>query len=181
VDRKIYNSLIENSTYSIKTWMKISMILLMTNLLLIIFLLMMNNRENIIVVPANFKKQFSVQGQNVSPAYIEQMTFYFSSLLLNYNKHNVEEQFNMMLQYFSPEVYLKMRNLLSLDQERIIQDDVGSVFYPMSVKVKGLDSEIDGEQLGIIGTKIVKRELRKYKMKFNMDGGTLKIESFQEN
>jgi conjugal transfer pilus assembly protein TraE len=180
VDKKIYNSLIEGASFNVRMWQKIVGILLVSNLLLALVLVMRDRSEKTIVVPAGLKKEFWVQGSEVSPSYLEQMSNYFLQLLLTYNKQNVLEQFKMVLHHVDPEKYAPLKSMFYIDAERVKKNELGSVFYPMKIKVNGMKVEVEGEHLGILGEKIVHRKIRIYQMNFNYKNGVLQIESYEE-
>lgn len=165
---------------NIRTWIKISTILLITNFFLVIFLINLNTREKTIVVPSDFKKEFWIQGDQVSPLYVEQMSNYFFQLLLTYNKQNVLNQYKTILHYVEPARYGKMQSFLLSDADRIQRNELGSVFYPMGIKVSGMMAEMDGEHLGLVGSQIISRKMKKFRMILNYMNGQLNINSFEE-
>lgn len=180
MDKKIYNSLIENSSFNVKTWQRISGGLLISNLLLVTFLVFSDRSQKIIVVPPELKGEVWIKGNEVSPMYVEQMANYFFQLLLTYNKQNISEQYQSILHYVTPLKYGDMKSFLLADIDRVKRNELASVFYPMSIKVNGMRAEMEGEHLGIVGEKIITRKLKKYQMVFSYKNGGLKIESYSE-
>ncbi|MBF0367374.1 MAG: hypothetical protein HQK50_17495 [Oligoflexia bacterium] len=180
MDRKIYNSLVENASFNIKLWQRIAGVLLVSNLLLVIYLVSSDHTEKTVLVPLGLKEAVWVKGKEVSPLYVEQMAQYFFQLLLTYNKQNVLSQYNGFLHYVRPEKYGALKALLMSDVDRIARNDLGSAFYSMKLKVNGMKAEVEGEQVGIVGDKVVSRKMSKYQMEFSYRDGHFSIEAYAE-
>ncbi|MBF0208379.1 MAG: type IV conjugative transfer system protein TraE [Oligoflexia bacterium] len=180
MDKKIYSSLIENATLNVRTWQRVTACVLISNLILVIYLVSADRSEKTIVVPPGLKEEFWIKGNEVSPLYIEQMAKYFFQLLLTYNKKNVQGQYNDFLHYMRPEKYGAMKAVLMSDVDRITRNELGSAFYPMKSTVSKMRAEVEGEQVGIVGDKVVSRKIKKYFMLFNYQNGNLTIEAYSE-
>lgn len=180
MDNKIYNSLIENASFNLKTWQRISIVMLISNLFLVFYLGLADRSQKTIVVPTGFSEEFWVKGSEVSPIYIEQMAKYFFQLLLTYNKQNVSSQYLNFLHYVRPEKYGATKGFLMADIERITRNEIASAFYPLKLTISNMRAEVEGEQVGMVGDKIVSRKIKKYTMGFSYKNGILSIEEYAE-
>ena len=153
-----YLSSLVSANYKTAVWMIAAGVLLASNLLLTVFLFTMDLSEKTIIVPPELDKPFSIQGETVSAAYIEQMAKYFIQLLLTYHSDNVSAQYEMVLHHVDPRVYSELKAQLSAQAERIHRNEIGSVFYLMGVQIAQKKATLTGELVGMVGKKIVSRK-----------------------
>jgi len=179
VDKKKYTSTVINANYKANLWMGIAAIMLVSNVMLAGFVATADTSEKTIVVPPQVEKPFTVQGNEVSPAYIEQMARYFSQLLLTYHKQNAQSQFDTVLHYTDPSVYSEMKTRFAVDYDRISRNDISSVFYLMGIHIKKNVAIISGELNGFIGSHLVSKKQKTYELRFNYNG-QLTITGFNE-
>lgn len=168
-----------NANYKSVFWMWVALVLLLSNLMLASFVITSDTSEKTIVVPAELNQPFSVQGERLSPSYIEQMARHFAHLLLTYHKQNAEYQFDLVLRYTDPAVYNDMKTAFSLDIERIRRNDIRSVFHPMKIHVKENTAYITGELSGFVGGHKVNTAVKTYEFRFNY-GSNLTLVAFNE-
>jgi len=71
------------------------------------------SRKSTIVVPANFYREFSISDYDVSDSYLEQMTQYFASLLLNVTPETFEGNSNLLLQHVLSNDYSSFKSQLT--------------------------------------------------------------------
>lgn len=179
MDKKKYNSTVVNANYKATLWMGVAALLLISNVMLSGFVITADTSEKTVIVPPKIDKPFSVQGNDVSPEYIEQMARYFSQLLLTYHKKNAQSQFDTILHYTDPSVYSEMKTRFSLDFDRISRNDINSVFYLMGIHIKKNVAIITGELNGFIGSHLVSKKQKTYELRFNYNG-KLTITGFNE-
>ena len=169
MDKRKYTSTVINANYKASLWMSLSALLLVSNVMLSGFVLTADTAEKTIVVPPRLDKPFSVQGNDISPDYIEQMARYFSQLLLTYHKHNAKAQFDTVLHYTDPSVYSEMKTRFALDHDRISRNDISSVFYLMGLHIKKNVAIISGELNGFVGSHLVSTKQKTYALHFHYD------------
>lgn len=179
MDKQKYTSTVINANYKATLWMGIAAIMLVSNVMLAGFVVTADTSEKTIVVPPQVEKPFTVQGNEVSTAYIEQMARYFSQLLLTYHKQNAQAQFNTVLHYTDPSVYSEMKTRFAVDYDRISRNDISSVFYMMGIHIKKDVAVISGELNGFIGSHLVSKKQKTYELRFNYNG-QLTITGFNE-
>ena len=180
MDKQKYASTVISAHYRASFWMFISVALLISNVLLSGFVFTADTSEKTIIVPPELEKSFFVRGNEVSPEYIEQMAKYFSQLLLTYHKQNAQSQFNTILRHTNPAVYGEMNTRFLMDVDRISRNDISSVFYLMGIHIKKNAAVLVGEQLGMVGSQVVSKNKKSYKIDFDYDGGKLTIVGFNE-
>ena len=67
-----------------------------------------------------------------------------------------------------------------MDVDRISRNDISSVFYLMGIHIKKNAAVLVGEQLGMVGSQVVSKNKKSYKIDFDYDGGKLTIVGFNE-
>lgn len=175
-----YLSSLVSANYKTAVWMLAAGVLLAANLLLVVFLFTIDLSQQTIVVPPDLERPFSIHGETVSPAYIEQMAKYFSQLLLTYHIDNVTAQYDAVLHHVDPTVYADLKARLHAQAERIQRNLVGSVFYPMGIHIAKMNATITGELVGLIGKEIISRKQKYYELQFTYRNGTFYLVRFQE-
>ena len=73
MDSKKYASALKNAEYKSHVWLACGAVLLIANLMLAMAVISADSNEKTIIVPAGFNTPFTVEGNKVSPEYIEQM------------------------------------------------------------------------------------------------------------
>lgn len=175
-----YLSALVSANYKTAVWMLTAGALLVTNLLQALFLFTADLTEKTIVVPPNLVKPFSIHRNQVSPAYVEQMTQYLSQLLLTYHDDNVTAQFDSVLRHVDPAAYAHLKAEFHAQAERVRRHLIGSVFYPMGIHVAKLKATINGELVSMIGQKIVSRKQKYYQFMYAYRNGAFYLVTFQE-
>jgi len=179
VDKNKYVSALLSSKYTTKLALGVAGFLLLSNTMLSYFVMTADTSEKTIVVPPVLDKPFTVQGNNLSPEYVEQMARFFSGLLLTYQKQTAKSQFDIVLHYFEPAAYNNMKARFAVDNDRISRNDLSSVFYLMSIHISQNTALFSGELRGSIGSHVVSIRQKTYELKFSYDGN-LHILGFNE-
>lgn len=179
MDKQKYASAYINANYKSSLWMGVAGILLASNVMLASFVMTANTSEKTILMPPELEKPFFIHGNEVSPAYIEQMAKFFSQQLLTYHKKNAKYQFDSVLRHTDPSVYSEMKTRFMVDIDRISRNDISSVFYLMGIHIKKNVAILTGEQNGFIGSHLVSKKQKVYELRFNYNG-KLSITGFNE-
>ena len=180
MNKEKYLSSLISANYKTAVWMIAAGVLLASNLILVVFLFTIDLSQQTIVVPPDLERPFSIHGDTVSPAYIEQMAKYFSQLLLTYHIDNVTAQYDAVLHHVDPTVYADLKARLHAQAERIQRNLVGSVFYPMGIHIAKMKATITGELVGLIGKEIISRKQKYYELRFTYRNGTFYLVKFHE-
>ena len=70
--------------------MVVAFVMALSNIALAGWVVKTDVREKVIITPPNLGRAFWIQGDEVSPEYLEQMATWFTSLALTYNPDNIE-------------------------------------------------------------------------------------------
>ena len=175
-----YLSSLVAANYKTAVWMIGSGILLCSNLMLVVFLFGADLTEKTIILPPDVTKPFSIHLDKVSPSYIEQMTRYFSQLLLTYHKANVDTQFDTILRHVHPRAYANLKAALHAKASRVQRHLIGSVFHPMGIHVSKMKATINGELISMIGKKIISRTQNYYEFEYAYRNGSFYLIKFQQ-
>ncbi|CAL7960203.1 conjugal transfer pilus assembly protein TraE [Alphaproteobacteria bacterium] len=111
----------------------LSLGLLLCNVLLGTLLFFKN--ERIIVVPAYLKQSFWNEGSTVSNSYIEEMSLFFTNLMLNTTPDSHKYRRDVILRYVAPESYHIFEKKLIEDEELMSKNAVTTQFAAREVKV----------------------------------------------
>ena len=155
---------------------------LLLNLLFCISFIMMIGRERIIIVPPEISKTFWVSKNSVSNEYLSEMSMFFISLRFNLTPSNVEEQREILLRYICPEFYSTLKTQLINEGERIRNQNINTVFYPVDIKVnvKNFTTFITGDLVSSISGNIIPNKRLIYKISYKYNFGRLLVKSFEE-
>lgn len=164
----------------LNAWMLVGLALAVSNLLLVFLVLTSQTPEKTIVVPADVNKQFWVQGDKVSPEYLEQMAAYFANNLLTYNPENATGQFETVLRFADPRANMALRKALTADLDDIKSKQRGSVFYIQQTKVKGKRALLFGQKIDMATGVVIGSQLKGYQIDFDYRNGRLYVSAFKD-
>lgn len=179
MDKKKYASALIDALSTARMAKMFAIAMLVSNLILAITIMRADTSEKTIVVPPDLEKPFSVHGNRVSPEYIEQISKYFSQLLLTYHKQTAQSQFDTVLRYADPASYSELKTKFMLDLDRISRNDIRSVFYLMSIHIEGQTATLTGELNGFVGRNLISSSPKTFQFRFKYDGN-LTILGFNE-
>ncbi len=91
------------------------------------------------LVPVGFSEESLIGTKNVGDSYLIQWTDFIVGLKLNVTPETIAYHQRALLPYISNASYGKFKASLLKEQERIIADEVSTVFYPKETKI--LDKE----------------------------------------
>lgn len=129
-------------------------------------------RERIIISPPHIQKEFWVDGNSVSPTYIEQFSSFMGQLLLNKSVNSAPNQRTILLRHtyvsFAPE----LRQKLIREEEMLKKQNSSYVFYPVSISVdcESLTSLISGDRVCFVNEKQISTVRESYLLSFVYTG-----------
>jgi len=140
------------------------------------------SRKSTIVVPANFYREFSISDYDVSDSYLEQMTQYFASLLLNVTPETFEGNSNLLLQHVLSNDYSSFKSQLTQQKQELSKKGVSSTFYISNFKIyrKPLRVKLRGELRLMVGNSSMETKSNTYQIEYVNQHGRLYIKSFKE-
>lgn len=180
MNKQKFSSLLGDTLAKLATWRMVCGVMLISNVGLVLYMFQLETAEKTIIAPPNFDRPFSIQGDEVSPSYIEQMTHFFAQQRLTYNKRNAGSRFDALLPFFSPAAYSSMQAALSSEARRISRNDISSVFHPMAISIDGMTAIIKGELIGMMGSRIISKKVKSYRFEYAYRNGLFSIVSLRE-
>ncbi|RZI47503.1 type IV conjugative transfer system protein TraE [Rickettsiales endosymbiont of Peranema trichophorum] len=174
-----WNNSIDRLVKQRNGFLVVSLGLLIANMLLSGLLFMKD--ERIIVVPAYFKQSFWVEGHLVSEAYIEEMSLFFTKMMLDTTPDSHQYRKDVILRYVAPEYYHDLEKRLIADARRMQKEGVSTMFAPKQVEVntKELKSEVVGTLTQYVAGTRIGQSKERYELTFGYSGGVFMLKGFE--
>ena len=156
--------------------------LLILCLLLSIIIFHLIDRERIIISPPVVHSSFWIDHDEVSPAYLSEMSTFFVQLKLTKTPSNAEFQRETLLRYTDPSFYGEFKNELVAEDEHMINAHINLAFYPVNMEVdtKKLTARVTGDLQSTVGSSALAPVRISYLIGYRYDQGRLLLTSFQE-
>lgn len=158
-------------------FLTISLGLLVTNIILGISLY--TKSERVIIVPAYLKQSFWNEGSLVSDSYIEEMSLFFSKMMLDTTPDSHKYRKDIILRYVAPDHYHELENKLIEDAKRMSKDGVSTTFTPREIKINKLKAEVIGTLTRYVAGTRVGQSKEKYELEFRYSGGIFMLKTFK--
>ena len=138
-------------------------------------------RQQTIVVPATFDREFSI-GHKVSESYLEQMTQYFASLLLNITPSTFAANSERLLQQVASENFAAVKAQLTEQQQEIQKRGISTAFHIRSYQVnkEALWVELRGDLKILIANAAMESQAKAYRFQYEYQHGRLLLQKFSE-
>jgi conjugal transfer pilus assembly protein TraE len=151
--------------------------LLLSNIILSSALLC--KREKITLVPRQFDRAFSIQGENVSSEQLELMGRDIAMLLLDISPSSYAYKHKALLEYVAPQSYGALKKRLFKDGEHYNSLQLSTNFKPTQIIANpdALVVEVKGNLTSYVGEKMVHSSLETLTLKFTQSTGILLLES----
>ncbi len=139
-------------------------------------------RQKTIVVPATFHREFLIGEHKVSDSYLEQMSQYFSSLLLNVTPSTFGSHIENLLQHVASEHYADFKSNLINQKQEIEKKGLSTSFYISNFKVyrKALVVKLRGELRIMVANAAMQSKSNTYQIEYVHRHGRLYIKNFKE-
>jgi len=134
------------------------------------------------LVPPVIESPIWLAKNKVSAAYLSQMSAYFAQLRLNSTPTTHDYQSEMLLRYTAPEYYDPLQHSLATQKEYLIEENISTVFYPISIEVEPdtLEVHVTGDYHTLVdGEPFIKKRVS-YVIGYRYTQGQLWITQFQE-
>lgn len=153
--------------------------LLISNVVL--SLVCLNKDERITLVPPELKGPLWVERGQVSSQYLEEMTLFFASILLNKTPQSISYTHELILKYADSNGIGALKAQFNLEEERFKKSGLSTSFYPKKVTLQDgkMQADIRGEMMGFVGQKSIFQQEEAYRFTFTYAHGRLLIKSFQ--
>jgi conjugal transfer pilus assembly protein TraE len=151
-------------------------------LLSLVIILNMLGRERTIVSPPALKQSFWLTSSTASASYIEEMSLWISSLILDVTPDDVAYKSKLLLQYAHPESHGKLKERQDLEIARLKRDNLSTYFVLATVHANAdqLSAVLTGKLHTLINGARVADQERHFLVKWRMDGGRAHLVEFAE-
>jgi conjugal transfer pilus assembly protein TraE len=139
-------------------------------------------KERVLVVPPVISREFWIASDSVSDSYLEQMSEFFSSLVLNVTPSSFSARSEQLLQHVDPSTYSIVKTQLVEQGMEVTRRAMSTSFHPISFKVdrKNLMVEVKGELKILIGNSPIETKTQVYQIQFSHRNGRIYIREFKE-
>lgn len=180
--RGTYESELDEATHGRRRWRYLAFALVGANVLMAMTMAGMDKRQETILVPPTLQRTVWVKGAETSPEYLEEMTRYFASLLLNVTPKSVDDNISVFLRYVAPKAYGDVKSDMDLRAAALKHNELSTAFYPVSYATDTATRQVvvDGDYLTIVGKKLVSTTRRSWRFGYAYAGGRLWVTEFVE-
>ena len=177
-----YESSALRARFQANRWQLFAFLLSLANVLLAVRIAGSDNHEKTVLVPPSLERPVWVRSDKVSAAYLQEMSRYFSTLILNVTPKSVDSGIDVFLRYVSPAAFGKLRNSMELQAQRLKRNSVSTAFYPVDyqIKEKAREVVVMGDFITIVGTQKVPAQRRAWRLTYALSDGRLWITEFVE-
>jgi type IV conjugative transfer system protein TraE len=161
------------------------LLMLISNLVLVISLF--RAEKQIILVPPGLTREVTLSEYQLGDKYLEEISLFFLSKLLDLNTHNIGYQQSVILRHTSSSFYPQMKLFLAEENKKYAEYNLTTYFIPETLK-------IDSTNLTVIAKGCLYSQFARsgknqqevsYLLEFDYVGGILTISNFtlteQEN
>jgi conjugal transfer pilus assembly protein TraE len=140
------------------------------------------DKTRTIIVPPDVREEFWVSTQTVSSSYLQQMTDYFLSLILNTTPHTAFHQRETLLRFVHPNDYGFVKEQLVSEEAEIIKRQLSRFFVPITYEVNESERWVKaiGDLTTLVGQEKVSVERKTFRLQYALSQGQLLIEAFTE-
>jgi conjugal transfer pilus assembly protein TraE len=133
------------------------------------------------LVPPEIRRGFSLSSSRPSAAYLEEMSLFFASLVLDNSQGSFPYKREMILKYVAPELFETVKNQLLKAQGRYTQEGLSTHFRPLEVQVEvpQLQAQVKGELVSFIGGRKMTEARETFVIHYAYKSGFLSILSFK--
>ena len=150
--------------------------------ILLLSLALCFNSKLVIVVPSVVSREYTISGNSVSRAYLEDMSREVITAMLNLTPRNVNYMTGLVLKMVHPSAYGEVKKELLAIQEDVVKRKVSTVFYPVEIKVdeKQLLTQVEGDFNTFVGNSLTSSKRKIFQIAFDYTGAKLTIGGFNE-
>ena len=173
--------------FSLKTgiktvWQIMLVMLVMSNALLAFKLVTTTSTHRETLVPPTINKTFWVDGEKVSPEYLEQMGAFLISLAFNNTPVSAENNAKTLLKYVGPASYGQIERYLMANVVQIKRINTSTIFSPRAISViENMNAvSFTGVQTTYIADRRVSEVSKTYLAIFGYEAGKTYIKDLRE-
>ena len=146
---------------------------------LILCLGLVNKKETTILVPPEITHGLTFTSNHPSASYLQEMSLFFSSLVLDNSEKSFDYKKDVILRYVSPQFFGDLKRKLIETQERYKNENLCTHFRPVEVVINGLQASVTGELETFVGGTRVSETKETFVITYDYKGGFLSITSFK--
>src|SRR5690606_10636810 len=111
--------------------------------------------ERVVVIPPEINREFWIEKNRVSAAYLEEMALFYADMILESSPSSAAYKREIILRNTTSEGYGALKSRLVEDEQRLKKEHLSTSFQPNTVKVNPnkLMVEINGDLLRFVGDK----------------------------
>ncbi len=149
--------------------------LILSLVLLVISAFLFFKTERVIIVPPHIEKELWVDGNSVSPTYLEQFGSFTSQLLFTKSASSAANQRSIILRHTDSGYSPSLRHKLIEEEALLKKQNASYVFYPVEITVNPEKMEvlITGDHKYFVGDKQVSSDKAVYLLSFTYNGSGL--------
>jgi len=155
----------------------IASLLLVSNFCLAVTTLM--HKEKTILVPATLSKDVAINGDHFSLEYLEEMTLFFSDLLLDLTPDNIAYKSAVALKYIHPSHYHELKEYFKTEEERFKKYGLTTKFTLANIKITKNAAEITGILNSKFGSESQQSKETVFVIEYIRSNQGLQIKSFK--
>lgn len=161
----------------------LSIVFLLLLAVLALSALLFTKTERVIVIPANLEKEFWVEGNTVSPTYLEQMGCFIGDLLLTRSPASADMQLTILMRQTAPAFVPILSKKLAAELTKLKKDNASYVFFRTKVIVDPQNQSVtlEGDRALLLGDKVLSNMRESYRLGFINFGGRLLINSIERS
>ena len=146
---------------------------------IILCLGLVNKQETTILVPPEITHGLTFTSNHPSASYLQEMSLFFSSLVLDNSEKSFDYKKDVILRYVSPQFFGDLKRKLIETQERYKNENLCTHFRPVEVVINGLQASVTGELETFVGGTRVSETKETFVITYDYKGGFLSITSFK--
>jgi conjugal transfer pilus assembly protein TraE len=179
MNTNIFNSKIKQLVKSRNTLGVVAALIMFSNIILGAALLLKD--ERVVIIPAQTKQGFWTTNSVVSKEYLEEMSVFFTSLILDVSPSSAPFKRDMVLRHVTPETYGVLKRNLIAEENRYVKENLSTSFKPIKANIDAerLEVDLEGILAGYIAGKRVTQKKETIRIRFNYKQGILSLKSFK--
>ena len=136
--------------------------------------------QQVVIIPANLDQKLNYSNRHVDNQYLEMMSKYFISQLLEKTSSNIRQKHHTLLQYVSGSSYQKIANHLAEEESKYIELNLSTHFEikEMFVNVDKMTATIKGIIHSYFGKSGSSKDLANYQITYEFNNGRLLLCGF---
>ena len=170
VNQDLFNKNIQFLVFQRNSLLAFATLLAITTLILSCFLFL--KKERIIITPIHIEKEFWIEGNEVSPSYLEQYGRFISQLLLQKSAHSAASQRAVLLRNTDPSFVGALKGRLIEEEEQLKKQNCAYVFFPSEITVdpENMQVHLLGDRTCYVAGKQISQNHEGYTLSFKFNG-----------